>query len=87
MAGLENQSDTRRRILIDLILIAAGLFIIAIILYPVFAPAINKPPALRSCKSNVRQQVIAVLIYMQDHGENSHPTTRSGKKCLYRQEY
>jgi len=57
--------------LIELLVVIAIIAILAAILFPVFAKAREKARQAQ-CQSNVRQIMVAVQIYMQDHN-NSFP--------------
>jgi prepilin-type processing-associated H-X9-DG protein len=50
----------------EVILIVALVIVMIFILYPVFAPR-HYPARQTTCTNNVRQQLLAVQIYMQDH--------------------
>jgi prepilin-type N-terminal cleavage/methylation domain-containing protein/prepilin-type processing-associated H-X9-DG protein len=60
--------------LIELLVVIAIIAILAAILFPVFAQAREKARGI-SCLSNIKQQGLAVLMYVQDYDENFPATT------------
>lgn len=67
--------------LIELLVVIAIIAILAAILFPVFAQAREKARAI-SCLSNMKQQGIALMMYMQDNDEQSvvtHHDLESGE--------
>ena len=55
--------------LIELLVVIAIIAILASILFPVFAKARDKAVAI-SCLSNVKQQALGMMMYMQDYDES-----------------
>jgi len=63
---MQNQQRTRGFTLIELLVVIAIIAILAAILFPVFARAREKGRQMQ-CTANVRQQVISLQMYVQDH--------------------
>ncbi|HOS42272.1 MAG TPA: prepilin-type N-terminal cleavage/methylation domain-containing protein, partial [Armatimonadota bacterium] len=60
--------------LIELLVVIAIIAILAAILFPVFAKAREKARQT-SCMNNIRQIMIAVSMYIQDHDERVFPAS------------
>ncbi|HOF89998.1 MAG TPA: type II secretion system protein, partial [Armatimonadota bacterium] len=68
--------------LIELLVVIGIIAVLAAILFPVFARAREKARQSR-CLNNVRQQMVAVLMYVQDHGDAFFPAPSSASWPAY----